>query len=236
MAESDKKELSMDEILASIRSILQETTSEAPKGYNEEEEVFDLSNSMMVEGVETDEEKSDFDVSAKVFDDELIEIIDDDVEDIVKDLELDAGIFSGVEEDFKLDDNLDIAEDIVFEQSICVPDIKEVETKNPDCAEIEAKQDKVIEDISAEIIGSFAKLFDEHVSVHSKGVANVSYDADKLLETIIKRTVEEKISNELVFNVIKEKIIPVLDAWLKMYLPKIVEKEVERVMVKVDRS
>lgn len=262
MAENNQKDLSMDEILASIRSILQDSATDKPAEKNDEEEVFDLSSSMVIEEnkaaeakkfeigsnlqaneanefsslLKSDDNKvqiidtniSDFEVQRQI-DDQLIEIVDDEhIENLVKDLEHDAGISDNIADNLCLNQTSTKSEPAEhFEDQMEFADIISSEDK--------PNQDKLIEDISAEIISSFAKLFDGSKIKPAKNEPK-AYDADRLLEEIIYHAVEQKINGELIFGVVKEKVIPVLDAWLKLYLPKIVEREVERVMVKVDKD
>jgi len=81
--ERDQRELSMDEILASIRSILQESSGDAPLAEHlEEEEIFDLSPEMMVEEPYSEE----------------------DVEQVVRELEADAGISDDIADELGLDE------------------------------------------------------------------------------------------------------------------------------------
>lgn len=162
MAEQEQQELSMDEILASIRNILQEKNEPEKKT---KEEVFELTKDMIVE------------------------------------------------------QNKD---DVVSEQKRQ----EFVATFAPDFAVKRAREEKVKEQVSKEIMGSFAKVFDEQAVVLEKPQA--AFDAERFLEQIVKAEVEKKLSDEMVNQVIKTKIVPALDNWLKMYLPELIKQEIKK--------
>ena len=232
MTEREQKELSMDEILASIRSILQEDNTDTSENKtNEEEEIFDLSTKMIVGNTDN--------VDAE----DIIPLpIEDDisVEQLVRELEAEAGIFEAdtkPEAEFIPEFEHVTCQEIEEEQ-FSEPDIEtdfyfepeqEVDSESLVEPYTEPEQDIVsnsvvetnlsTEDVCGELLGSFAKLFEEQKK--SVGIPS-SFDADKLVEQIVRETVENK-------------IVPILDSWLKINLPKIIEKEVERVTVKADK-
>lgn len=181
MAEQEQKELSMDEILASIRNILHESNAVTPQPYLQEEEIFDLSPSMIVkqEAVPT----------------------------------------------------IKVVEEVVVKDHTAAKKAQAVVADHDDMIKT---AEKISNDVSAEIIGSFSELFEQKNT--SNNCDECSFDANKLIEQIVFNAVSAKISNELIYKIVKDKIIPVLNDWLKLYLPKMIEQEIQRVMVKVGKD
>jgi len=89
------------------------------------------------------------------------------------------------------------------------------------------------QEVSENMIKSFAQLFEEQNPTAMVSVSRE--DAGRLLEEIVRNAVADKINDCLLNAAVKEKIVPVLDNWLKLYLPEIIHQEVERVMAKVGK-
>lgn len=87
--------------------------------------------------------------------------------------------------------------------------------------------------VSEEIISSFTRMFEQND--FRRHAEQPQFDADALLRQIVNQAVAEKLNNKFLQNTIKETIVPVLEEWLSHYLPKLVAEEVERVMVKTGR-
>ncbi len=88
-------------------------------------------------------------------------------------------------------------------------------------------------DISEEIINSFTRMFEQND--FRRRTEQPAFDADALLRQIVGQAVAEKLDNRMLQNVVRETIVPILEEWLSHYLPKLIAEEVERVMVKAGR-
>ncbi len=202
MAEQEKKELSMDEILASIRNILQDSNDEDAALSHDNEEVFELSSDMMVKE------------SNQVFD---------------KNLEAKKQSFfaSSAYLENKEDNSSSFSKDGFVSKDNY---FSNVEKKSFDMSFANKKE--ITENVCDNIIKDFANIFEQNKPL--KQSQNMDFDAKNLLDKIVLEAIENKITNEVLEDIVKNTVVPVLSNWLKLYLPKIVEKEVERVMVKVD--
>ncbi len=91
----------------------------------------------------------------------------------------------------------------------------------------------VSRDVSEEIVRSFTRMFEQN-DFRRKSEQPV-FDADALLRQIVRQAVSARLDNLMLQNMVKETIVPVLEEWLSHYLPKLVAEEIERVMVKAGR-
>ena len=91
----------------------------------------------------------------------------------------------------------------------------------------------VSRDVSEEIIRSFTRMFEQND--FRRKIEQPVFDADALLRQIARQAVSARLDNLMLQNMVKETIVPVLEEWLSHYLPKLVAEEVERVMVKAGR-
>ncbi len=91
----------------------------------------------------------------------------------------------------------------------------------------------VSRDVSEEIIRSFTRMFEQND--FRRKTEQPVFDADALLRQIAQQAVSARLDNLMLQNMVKETIVPVLEEWLSHYLPKLVAEEVERVMVKAGR-
>lgn len=233
MAEQDPKELSMDEILASIRNILQETSGEGtPRPLDDEDDVFELSPAMMLEEKQNREQNE-----VPLFGpQENLEVPD------LSDVSIPSPILDKAASTAPAAP-LPFGTAVVTEKAVAgeekigpTPAIAEVVPTEPQKAKAKpavAPAAPVFaprRQAAASMIKSFAQLFEEQTTAAEPVVSQ--FDAGKLLEQIVRNAVSDKINDQLLNAAVKEKIVPVLDSWLKLYLPEIVKQEVERVMVK----
>ncbi len=91
----------------------------------------------------------------------------------------------------------------------------------------------VSRDVSEEIIRSFTRMFEQND--FRRKTEQPVFDADALLRQIARQAVAARLDNLMLQNMVKETIVPVLEEWLSHYLPKLVAEEIERVMVKAGR-
>ncbi len=201
-AEQDSKELSMAEILASIKKILADTEVNADNKKTSEEPLMPkISLSASDETNFADAETTNSYAAP------FLPISPKDTPPVA---EKEAD-----EEDMKIP-YLALHED---EQSVSGQKLRE--SSHP-------------QNISDEIIDSFTRMFEQNDFCRQTNRQQI--DTDALLRQIITQTVAEKLDNAFLQKTIRETIVPVLEEWLSHYLPKLVAKEVERVMVKTGRS
>lgn len=233
MAEQDPKELSMDEILASIRNILQETSGEGtPRPLDDEDDVFELSPAMMLEEKQNREQNE-----VPLFGpQENLEV--PDLSDVsVPSPALDKAVPAAPAAPLPFGTAIVTEKAVAGDETISrTPAIAEEVRPKPQKVEVRPTAAPAApafaprRQAAASMIKSFAQLFEEQTAATAPVVSQ--FDAGKLLEQIVRNAVSDKINDQLLNAAVKEKIVPVLDSWLKMYLPQIVKQEVERVMAK----
>lgn len=212
-AEQENKELSMAEILTSIRRLLEENSGEKDKRREkEEDDVFEMSpvtagrvekplfESIRPAAAETHPEKETTPVLQTNFDYTPVSGTLRENTVAEEPAALHAGIYAGRE--------------------TAAPLPKETDTSPA-------------ADVSEEIINSFTRMFEQND--FRRRAEQPAFDADALLRQIVGQAVAEKIDNRMLQNVVRETIVPVLEEWLSHYLPKLIAEEVERVMVKAGR-
>lgn len=207
MAETDTNDLSIDEILASIRNILQETNGETASAPIDDD-VFELSPEMILGGKPEDEPVAVANIAP-------------------------ADEKPAVEQEVLPEQPLTApAEGPVCKTAVILTPEPEAKICEPT---VLARPESPVarQETAGRMIKSFARLFEEKTAPAATAVNNA--DAGRLLEEIVKNAVADKINDCLLNAAVKEKIVPVLDSWLKLYLPEIVRQEVERVMAKVGK-
>lgn len=219
MAETDTKDLSIDEILASIRNILQETNGETVSTAADDD-VFELSPDMILGGKSEAESAAAADIAP------------------VEDKPVAVADFAPVEDKPAVEaepvSELPLVSQAAAAEASIGAFAPEPETKICKPAEpLRQEPATPRQETAGRMIKSFARLFEEQNTAAVSAVN--SADAGRLLEEIVKNAVADKINDCLLNAAVKEKIVPVLDSWLKLYLPEIVRQEVERVMVKVGK-
>ena len=148
------------------------------------------------------------------------------------------------------DDAFNIEEISLDEDALPVANQQPAEDKVE--AAPETKADAV--DVSASIINNFAKIFADNKTETSsvepvKVSASVKLGADATLSDMVKATIRDMISEQIVHTLaqdtdikalVSEEVSAQIKAWLDKHLPSMVEdivkKEIERVMVKAGRS
>ncbi len=81
-------------------------------------------------------------------------------------------------------------------------------------------------DVSAEIIDSFTRMFEQND--FRRHAEKPVFDADALLRQIVASAVAERLDERMLQNLVKQTVVPVLEEWLSHYLPRLVADEVRR--------
>lgn len=250
MAEQENKELSMAEILASIRKILEESgADEALRRKEAEEEVFELQPSMIVceEPVSAAKPEIPSAVPGRL----IAEARKTRVAD-----EETAEYFAGANRHFAAAEEFPAAGADVFslpgvivgrpeEKAAAVPSeekkapaeeavspsmVPASENDEPEKTVHACRGKTSSADVSEEIISSFTRMFEQND--FRRRAEQPAFDADALLREIARQAVAEKLDNRMLQEMVRETVVPVLEEWLSHYLPKLVAEEVKRVMVK----
>lgn len=250
MAEQENKELSMAEILASIRRILEESgADEALRRKEAEEEVFELQPSMIVceEPVSAAKPEIPSAVPGRL----IAEARKTRVAD-----EETAEYFAGANRHFAAAEEFPAAGADVFslpgvivgrpeEKAAAVPSeekkapaeeavspsmVPASENDEPEKTVHACRGKTSSADVSEEIISSFTRMFEQND--FRRRAEQPAFDADALLREIARQAVAEKLDNRMLQEMVRETVVPVLEEWLSHYLPKLVAEEVKRVMVK----
>ncbi len=209
-AEQENKELSMAEILTSIRRLLEESGGEKDKRREkEEDDVFEMSP------VTTDR------VEKPLFESIRPAAVETSVAE-KENTPAPRADFLYTPVPGALRENAVAEEPAAFHAGKVSADARQKETDIQPAA-----------DVSEEIINSFTRLFEQNDS--RRRAEQPAFDADALLRQIVGQAVAEKIDNRMLQNVVRETVVPVLEEWLSHYLPKLIAEEVERVMVKAGR-
>ncbi len=204
-AEQEPKELSMAEILASIRKILEENgAEEARRHQDDDDEVLELTSSMIV--AEASPAKKEENFAAKT------EIIPDFESELLPVRQPSPASTPEPHPEHRPQ-----------------PPHPHPEAPRPPKPE----PHPVSRDVSEEIIRSFTRMFEQND--FRRKTEQPVFDADALLRQIAQQAVSARLDNLMLQNMVKETIVPVLEEWLSHYLPKLVAEEVERVMVKAGR-
>ncbi len=204
-AEQEPKELSMAEILASIRKILEENgAEEARRHQDDDDEVLELTSSMIV--AEASPAKKEENFAAKT--------------EIIPDFESEL---------------LPVRQPSPASKPEPRPEHRpEPPHPHPEAPRPpKPEPHPVSRDVSEEIIRSFTRMFEQND--FRRKTEQPVFDADALLRQIAQQAVSARLDNLMLQNMVKETIVPVLEEWLSHYLPKLVAEEVERVMVKAGR-
>ena len=207
-AEQENNEPSMAEILASIRRILENGGSSGEAAVRDDE-VLELTPSMMVEEgkiiagdkpLPSAPKTADFEESASIFAD-------------VSELSGNAGAATEREKKFVGDNHIDAPA-----------------AEKPAALEAKNFPASGATDVSAEIIDSFTRMFEQND--FRRHAEKPVFDADALLRQIVASAVAERLDERMLQNLVKQTVVPVLEEWLSHYLPRLVADEVRRVMVK----
>lgn len=212
-AEQEPKELSMAEILASIRKILEENGAEESRRHqDDDDEVLELTSSMIVaetsKAVPTRKEEN---FAAKT--------------EIIPDFESELRPVRQPSPIFKPEPHPEAPQP----EHRPEPPHRHPEAPRPP----KPAPQPVSRDVSEEIIRSFTRMFEQND--FRRKIEQPVFDADALLRQIARQAVSARLDNLMLQNMVKETIVPVLEEWLSHYLPKLVAEEVERVMVKAGR-
>ncbi len=204
-AEQEPKELSMAEILASIRKILEENgAEEARRHQDDDDEVLELTSSMIV--AEASPAKKEENFAAKT--------------EIIPDFESEL---------LPVRQPSPASKPEPHPEHRPQPPHPHPEAPRPPKPE----PHPVSRDVSEEIIRSFTRMFEQND--FRRKTEQPVFDANALLRQIAQQAVSARLDNLMLQNMVKETIVPVLEEWLSHYLPKLVAEEVERVMVKAGR-
>ena len=219
-AEQEPKELSMAEILASIRKILEENGAEESRRHqDDDDEVLELTSSMIVaetsKAVSTKKEEN---FAAKT------EIIPD-FESELRPVRQPSPIFTP----HPHPEAPRPPKPAPQPEHRPEPPHPHPEAPRPP----KPAPQPVSRDVSEEIIRSFTRMFEQND--FRRKTEQPVFDADALLRQIARQAVAARLDNLMLQNMVKETIVPVLEEWLSHYLPKLVAEEIERVMVKAGR-
>ena len=219
-AEQEPKELSMAEILASIRKILEENGAEESRRHqDDDDEVLELTSSMIVaetsKAVSTKKEEN---FAAKT--------------EIIPDFESELRPVRQPSPIFKPEPHPEAPrppKPVPQPEHRPEPPHPHPEAPRPP----KPAPQPVSRDVSEEIIRSFTRMFEQND--FRRKTEQPVFDADALLRQIARQAVAARLDNLMLQNMVKETIVPVLEEWLSHYLPKLVAEEIERVMVKAGR-
>ncbi len=252
MAEQEIKELSMAEILASIRKILEESgVEEGSRRQETAEEVFELKPSMIVREEQTADERPEILSAAPgrlMSKAQATAMVDDSAEDYV--VGSNHPFASADEFALSKTNALSASESIgaqpqkTHQASVASGDKDNQAGEKPLSAEEpllkndmlpieDTAQAESVADVSEEIISSFTRMFEQND--FRRRAEQPQFDADALLRGIIGQVVADKLDNRMLQSLVKETVVPVLEEWLSHYLPKLVAEEVKRVMIKTGR-
>lgn len=250
MAEQENKELSMAEILASIRKILEESgADEALRRKEAEEEVFELQPSMIVREEPAPAAKPEIPSAVPG------RLISEARKTRVADEET-AEYFAGANRHFAAAEEFSAAgadgfslpgvivgrpeekaaavraeeKNTPAEETVLPPAVSAAEPDEREKAAPAGREETSSADVSEEIISSFTRMFEQND--FRRRAEQPAFDADALLRGIARQAVAEKLDNRMLQETVRETVIPVLEEWLSHYLPKLVAEEVKRVMVK----
>lgn len=219
MAIKDEKELSMDEILASIRSILHESgnvrhadTEEIP--YTEPS----VKNSGMTVSKRPEIEVPELGATEPVFEPQSrlapAEDMQDDVAAICSNIQK-LMQQPGDEETARFTITVDEVEPVINKDVEPAPSEVNiaVKSKEKSCSFAGGQQGRPVggKDISAQILDSFAAVFARRRQ---------------------NRPLVDMSARDLAESAVINEVVPVLAQWLNDCLPDIIQKEIERVMVK----
>lgn len=217
MANQDAKELSMDEILASIRSILHENGNSRSKEQKPEEKadvsLSQYSDVQSVIGKRFDvfapEPKAEpiFGSDVAPLPEETTEPAEDDVAAICNNIQKMMQKSAEGEKNFTI--SVEPQSEVENGQ-----DIVQNETKTEPVAAHASEKTNQDFDYSDKIIQDFAAVFANRRKLYP--VADIS----------VQSLAQAAVINE---------VVPVLQQWLNEYLPNLVRKEIDRVMVKADK-
>ncbi len=227
-AEQEPKELSMAEILASIRKILEENgAEEARRHQDDDDEVLELTSSMIV--AEASPAKKEENFAAKT--------------EIIPDFESELLPVRQPSPASKPEPHPEHRPQPPHPHPEAPrppkPEPRPEHRPEPPHPHPEAPRPPkpephpVSRDVSEEIIRSFTRMFEQND--FRRKTEQPVFDADALLRQIAQQAVSARLDNLMLQNMVKETIVPVLEEWLSHYLPKLVAEEVERVMVKAGR-
>ena len=227
-AEQEPKELSMAEILASIRKILEENgAEEARRHQDDDDEVLELTSSMIV--AEASPAKKEENFAAKT------EIIPDFESELLPVRQSSPASKPEPHPEHRPQPPHPHPE----APRPPKPEPRPEHRPEPPHPHPEAPRPPkpephpVSRDVSEEIIRSFTRMFEQND--FRRKTEQPVFDADALLRQIAQQAVSARLDNLMLQNMVKETIVPVLEEWLSHYLPKLVAEEVERVMVKAGR-
>lgn len=255
MAEQENKELSMAEILASIRKILEERgADEALRRKEAEEEVFELQPSMIVREEPAPAAKPEIPSAVpgrlisearktRVADEETAEYFAGANRHFAAAEEFSAaradgfslpGVIVGRPEEkaaaVRAEENPAEEKNTPAEKTVLPPAVSAAEPDEPEKTVSSGREETSSADVSEEIISSFTRMFEQND--FRRRAEQPAFDADALLRGIARQAVAEKLDNRMLQETVRETVIPVLEEWLSHYLPKLVAEEVKRVMVK----
>ncbi|MFV0626540.1 MAG: hypothetical protein ACK5N8_04240 [Alphaproteobacteria bacterium] len=261
MEEAKKEDMSTEQILSSIRTILTDENAEETS-IDDSDEILDLSSEKVVdtdvpetieENIEEDvdiydltsamvikEEKEETPLSDEIFEDELYELSEaQEVEDV---LDLSAEEIVEVEEILSpIEKAENSVENIVSFEKEEIIDVPEDNKKT-------GEEKPQLEDVANNIISAFSNLFEGYSSSKKTKVERpkmeTEYDENEL-KAQVQKTVEnwvvKNIDSDLkIKEIVEEEIALQTRVWLDENLPDLIQssinQELERVMVKVDKA
>ncbi len=224
-AEQEPKELSMAEILASIRKILEENGAEETRRHqDDDDEVLELTSSMIVaEANEVVPAKKEENFAAKT---EIMPDFESELRPVRQPLPPKPEPRPTPDQAREPHPEPHLHPERRPEPPHPHPRPEAPRPPKPE-------PHPVSRDVSEEIVRSFTRMFEQN-DFRRKSEQPV-FDADALLRQIVRQAVSARLDNLMLQNMVKETIVPVLEEWLSHYLPKLVAEEIERVMVKAGR-
>ncbi len=224
-AEQEPKELSMAEILASIRKILEENGAEETRRHqDDDDEVLELTSSMIVaEANEVVPAKKEENFAAKT---EIMPDFESELRPVRQPL-------PPTPEPRPTPDQAREPHPEPHLHPERRPEPPHPHPRPEAPRPPKPEPHPVSRDVSEEIVRSFTRMFEQN-DFRRKSEQPV-FDADALLRQIVRQAVSARLDNLMLQNMVKETIVPVLEEWLSHYLPKLVAEEIERVMVKAGR-
>lgn len=241
MSEDNQEDLSVEDILSSIKNILVEEEGETPQKTPEkkkEEDVLDLESSMIVDANQT---SSGTDIE---------NLLKDITEPVITEEPI-SETAQKIADDINVEQTVDIASQINLDNLAQSPTETITETESQVAPELAQETDDVKEDAidaSASIISNFAKVFAEKKQSlsatpqqHSDIETNLTNNIEQLgISSMVKEAIITQVKTCLDshFEQIASKIIAEQTSqWLNEHLASIVEKtvakEIERVIAKV---
>ena len=224
-AEQEPKELSMAEILASIRKILEENGAEETRRHqDDDDEVLELTSSMIVaEANEVVPAKKEENFAAKT---EIMPDFESELRPVRQPLPPKPEPRPTPDQAREPHPEPHLHPERRPEPPHPHPRPEAPRPPKPE-------PHPVSRDVSEDIVRSFTRMFEQN-DFRRKSEQPV-FDADALLRQIVRQAVSARLDNLMLQNMVKETIVPVLEEWLSHYLPKLVAEEIERVMVKAGR-